>query len=178
MRALLLIAMVVGIAALAPQAAYASDPHAKPSAAPQAPGAKPHAASPSHAEPAGTHDAKPAAAHGKVAPAAAPMAPVPAAAETDLIALRDRIHARVAELQKSQAARKRTAPAPKTTRARRAASTGPASAPPQPRIDLVWRPSVTWPDEIAEPAVAAAAPEPDAPAAAPDRVSVSWGPEQ
>ena len=180
MRATLLLAIMVGVTPITPQAAYASgaDPHAKSTAAPQAQAPKPHALSPSHAEPDTAHGATTAAVHLKDGPGTPPKEPGPAAADTDLLALRDRIHARVAELQKSRAATKRTPPAPTTTRARHTAGARPAVAPPQPRIDLVWRPSVIWPPELDTSAPVTSGSEPERPAAAPDRVSVAWGPQE
>jgi hypothetical protein len=131
----------------------AADPHAVgPAASPHA-GEKPSATaaqrsahSPVHSAPAADADKLPIA--------------------TDLRALNDRIQARLAEVRKGQVSR----PSPRSKAAGSRHTPAPASTP---RIELVWRPSVTWPQDLYGNAAATA---PQMPLAA-DRASVARGPQ-
>jgi hypothetical protein len=161
----LLIALVAGAVCLCVRPAEASDPPPKKTAPAQAHGDKPAAAQPpakgtaaaNHATPAAdeaSHPAKPAA-HAPAAPAAAAPTPV-SPADVDLLEVRDRIHERVAELRKMQQARRGRTSSARTSRSDDEAHasggrarTDPATTQSSPasRIDLVWRPTVTWPRE-------------------------------
>jgi hypothetical protein len=182
------VVMAMTLASAAPASA-ATDPHAPAKAAAPKPAAHAPAKPDAHAAPKpGAHAApkpaehappKPAehagaktppaaashaAGHAKPSevPAAPPVAPKPA--PNSLLEVRDRIMTRAAEVaagwKKAPAASPRaaTASAPATTS---------APAPARPRIQLIWRPAVSWPAELSGDAT-------EAQAAAPDRVPVSW----
>ena len=92
--------------------------------------------------------------------------PLPVA--TDLNALNERIQERLSEVRKSQASQPARAKLPAS---RREASSM-ATAPGRPaRIELSWRPSVTWPAELVTGDPAPPAPLPV------ERVSIAWGPQ-
>ena len=161
----------------APKTAAALEPPAAKKAAPadlhapkKAATAGANAPSKSVGADAHTSAAKTAAAtreHGSPAAKGAPAADaqkLPMA--TDLRALNDRIQERLAEVRKGQASK----PSPRS----KAAGSRHIPAPPSTlRIELVWRPSLTWPQELYGGAAASA---PQMPVAA-DRVSVAWGPQ-
>lgn len=201
-----LIAVFVAAAWMHPGAASAAgaDPQAKKAAsapgghaataAPANAGAKTPAATAPAANTAsaasgaqgGTHASKPAAAHAAGTPArpdakdtsaraASGTKPAPAAAASvDLAEVRDRIHARVAEVIKAQSTKRGHAPAAPAGRSRSATATPRAAA--SPRIDLVWRPTVTWPQEISASPGGAAQPVEALPAASVP-LSLTWGPQ-
>jgi hypothetical protein len=92
--------------------------------------------------------------------------PLPVA--TDLHALNERIQERLSEVRKSQASQPARAKSPASRREASSAATAPTRAA---RIELSWRPSVTWPAELVT-----GVPAP--PASLPvERVSVAWGPQ-
>jgi hypothetical protein len=131
----------------------AADPHApKPAASPHAP-----------KEPSATAAHAPAHSPAQSAPRAdAEKLPI----ATDLRALNDRIQERLAEVRKGQASKP-------SSRSKPAGSRHIPAAASTPRIELVWRPSLTWPQELYAGAAASA---PQMPVAT-DRVSVAWGPQ-
>lgn len=178
-----LIAVFLAAAWMHPSAALAAgpDPQAKKAAAtpgghaakagPGDAGAKTPAATASAAKPG----APSASAEKPAAAGASAAKPAPAAAASvDLAVVRDRIHARVADVIKAQSARRDRTPAAPAGRSRAAAATRRASAPP--RIDLVWRPTVTWPQEITAAPDGAAQPAEALPAT-PVPLSLTWGPQ-
>ena len=92
--------------------------------------------------------------------------PLPVA--TDLHALNERIQERLSEVRKSQASQPARAKSPASRREASSAAAAPTRAA---RIELSWRPSVTWPAELVTGVPAPPAPLPV------ERVSVAWGPQ-
>jgi hypothetical protein len=123
------------------------------------------------------HAAASKPANAKEPAAAAATAPSPTRATTseDLRALNDRIQQRLAEvISRQKPAGARAAAQPAT-----AARTAAPSAPPAPRVRLVWRASVDWPQELQEATASALPQEPQKAETSAPRVDVTWsGPEQ
>lgn len=180
--ALLLLAGATAGAQAAGQEAPPATP-AETQAAPQATDAKRAAAEGGQADSAQVKESGtlPAPASG-TAPKNAPGAG--ASSKTDLLALQERIQARVAEVLKSQAARRASTPAASAParkpapRRRAAANPEAATAKPEhraePQVQVVWRLTVKWPAVLESPAA-----EQDGPAAPADtpRVTIESGPE-
>ena len=171
-RVLILVAVLAGAALCSwPAMAAASDPPAKKAADPHA---DKKAATETHAPKMATaqpHTKKPSAdspAAKKAAKASASPEDAPLPLATDLQAVNDRIQERLAEVRKTQTAK--SSSRAKVTASRREA---PAARPAAPRVELVWRPSVSWPQELQSGATTAAAPSP----LVSERVAVTWGPQ-
>jgi hypothetical protein len=171
-RTLILVTVLVAAALCSWPAAAASDPQAKKAAA------DPHAAkkvaTETHASKTATAEPQtkipstdsPASKKGKTE---AQTEDVPRPLATDLHAVNDRIQERLAEVRKAQAAKSSSGARAAASRREAPVSSRPAA----PRVELVWRPSVTWPQELQSGEKTAAAPVP----LASERVAAARGPQ-